>query len=667
MSAPPGWRQHAVVVVVLTALVAAAYGNSLQGGFPYDNRSQILDDVRLQAVTADNVRRLFTEDLWWPRAVSGLYRPITKVTFLANYAVLGNGDRPLGYHLVNLALHLLNAVLVYRLALDIGMPLMPASWTAAFFATHPIATEAVTNLVGRADLLAALVVLGGLLLYRRLQTRPSAARLIALGASAAFGVLAKENAAILPGMMLLADVTFRRRPIVSGYAAVALPIIAVWLWRAHLYADLPAVDLPFVDNPIVAVDFWTQRLTALDVLARYFGLLVWPATLACDYAYRQITPASWTDPLSLGGLALAAGLVALAVRMRRRRPVVAFLIGFFFVALLPTSNLIFPIGSIMAERFLYLPLVGFAGGLAITIPLVLRWPRLAAVVSTCIVLAYCGRTAVRNRDWQDSLTLWSSAVAAVPQSFRAHQSLSLALFHGRNDLEGAIAEGERAREILAGLPPEQTDSTTLYELGRFYALKAERTGGSERTQWYTRAAEVLGEATKANRTRSALVRARAEADGRRPQDIADFGNSRIFYHYGLVLMALGRPREAIEPLRWACHLTPDQAVPYSALARAQLLAREPEAAALVLLEALEIEPGNANTLALFAQAVRAIPEAACALRSANGRLALDPSCPWLATQTCRARRTLAAELRAAQASARADALTAAAGSCSDSP
>lgn len=666
MGAPPGWRQHAVVVVVLTALVAAAYGNSLQGGFPYDNRAQILNDVRVQAVTVENLRRLFTEDLWWPSAVSGLYRPVTKVTFLANYAVLGNGDRPLGYHLVNLALHLLNAVLVYRLALDIGMPLMPAFWTAAFFATHPVATEAVTNLVGRADLLAALVVLGGLLLYRRLQTRPSVVGPVALGASAAFGVLAKENAAILPGMMLLSDVTFRRRPIVSGYAAVALPLIAVWLWRAHLYANIPAVDLPFVDNPIVAVDFWTHRLTALDVLARYFALLVWPATLACDYAYRQITPVSWTAPLSLGGLALAAVLVALAVRMRRRRPVVTFLIGFFCVALLPTSNLLFPIGSIMAERFLYLPLVGFAGGIAVAIPLVLRWPRLAAVASSCIVLAYCGRTAVRNRDWQDSLHLWSSAVAAVPQSFRAHQSLALALFHGNDDLEGAITEGERARAILAGLPPEHTDPTTLYELGRFYALKAQR-ASNERTLWYTRAAEVLGEAVNANRVRSAVLRARAEADGRRPQDVPDVGDSRIFYHFALALMALGRPHEAIPPLRWACHLTLDEVVPYNALGRAHLQAGEPEPAALVLLEALEIEPGNTETLALFVHAVRAIPEAGCALRNADGRLALDRSCPWLATQTCRARRTLAAELRAAQATARADALTAEAGSCGESP
>ena len=665
MGAKLGWRRHAVVIVLLATLVAAAYGNSLQGGFPYDNRFQILEDLRLRAVTAENLRRLFTEDLWWPRAVGGAYRPLTKVTFLANYAAFGNGERPLGYHLVNLGLHLTNALLVYGLALDIGMPFMAAFWTAALFVSHPVATEAVTNLVGRADLLAALAVLAGLLLYRRLQRQPSAARLAALGAIVAFGVLAKENAAILPGMMLLADIVFRRRPVVRAYVAVALPLIALWLWRARLYANLPLVEIPFVDNPIVAADFWTGRLTAFKVLGKYCALLFWPATLACDYAYRQIALARWTDPLALGGLALVAVLVALAVGTRRRRPAVTFLVGFFFVALLPTSNLLFAIGSIMAERFLYLPLVGFAGGIAIAVPLVLRRPRLAAVVSSGIVLAYCGRTALRNRDWQDSLHLWSSAVAAAPESFRAHQSLALALTHGR-DLEGAIAEGERARAILAGLPPEHTDPTTLYELGRLYVFKAER-AGSERTRWYERAAEVLGEAAAANRLRSTLLRARAEAGGRRPEDVRDLGNALIFYHFATALMALGRHREAIEPLRWACHLAPEEVVPYDALGRAHLLAGEPEPAALVLLEATELAPGNAETLGLLAHAVGAIPEASCALQNAGGRLTLDRSCSWLVTHACRARRTLVAELRAAQATARADALAAEDGNCSKTP
>jgi tetratricopeptide (TPR) repeat protein len=665
MREQPGWKQHALVFLLLATLIAAAYGNSLDGGFAYDNRFQILEDSRLRAVTAENVRRLFTEDLWWPRGVSGLYRPVTKVTFLANYALLGNGERALGYHLVNLAIHLLNALLVYRLALDIEMPFMAAFWSAAFFATHPIGTEAVTNLVGRADLLAALAVLGGLLLYRHLQARPHVSRLAALGAMSGFGVLAKENAAILPGMMVLSDVTFRRRPAVKGYVAVALPLLAVWLWRAHLYANMPVVDRPFVDNPLVAADFWTARLTAFNVLARYVFLLVWPATLANDYAYRQIAPASWTDPIALAGLALVATLVVVAVRAQRRAPAVAFLIGFFFVALLPISNLLFPIGSIMAERFLYLPLVGFAAVIALVIPLILRQPRLAAVLSGCIVLAYCGRTALRNRDWEDSLHLWSSAVAAVPESFRAHQSLALALFHG-GDLEAAIAEGERARTILAGLPPDHTDPTTLYELGRFYAAKAEH-AGPDRTSWYERAAEVLGEAATANRVRSAVFRARAEALGRSPDDIVDFGDSRIFYHYAGALSALGRPREAIEPLRWACHLSPDEVVPYNALGRAHLMAGEPEAAALVLLEALDLEPRNSETLGLLAHAMHAIPDAGCTRLIADGRLALDRNCPWLAARACPARRSLVTKLRAAHATARADAIMAEDGNCSDAP
>jgi tetratricopeptide (TPR) repeat protein len=656
VSAQPGWRRHALVVVALAALLAAAYGNSLQDGFPYDNRAQILEDARLRSVTEENLRRLLTEDLWWPRAVSGLYRPVTKLTFLANYAVLGNGERPIGYHLVNLGLHLLNALLVYGLALEIGMPLLAAFWSAALFAAHPVATEAVTNLIGRADLLAALAVLGGLLFYRRLQARPSAWRLVALALLTAFGVLSKENAALLPAIMLLADIAFRRRPVLTAYAAVALPLVAVWLWRAHLYADLPAVDLPFVDNPLVAADFWTVRLTAFKVFAKYVFLLLWPATLSCDYAYRQITPASWNDPLALAGLALVALLVAFAVRTWRGRPAVTFLIGFLLVALLPTSNLLFPIGSIMGERFLYLPLVAFAAGIAIALPLALPQRRLAAVVSAGIVLAYCGRTAIRNRDWQDSLHLWSSTVAAAPESFRGHQSLALARFHAE-DLDGAIAEGERARAILAGLPPEQTDPTTLYELGRYYGAKADR-AGAERTQWYARAADVLGEAAAANRARTAFLRTRAEAEGKRPDDIPDVGNSRIFYHYALALAAIGRPREAIEPLRWACHLSPDDVVPYNALGRAQLLGGQPEPAALALLQGLELEPGNAEALALLAHAVRVIPGADCAIQNANGRLVLNPNCPWVAAHACRARRTLVRELRAARATALAETIAA---------
>src|SRR5262249_41753444 len=154
---------------------------------------------------------------------------------------------------------------------------------------------------------------------------------------------------------------------------------------------------------------------------------------------------------------------------------VAVPIGFFFVALLPTANLLFPIHSIMGERFLYLPLVSFAGGIALAIPFALRRPPLVTALSSAIVLAYFGRTALRNRDWQDSLHLWSSAVAASPESFRPHQSRALALYHS-GDLAGAVAEDERARAILAGLPPEYTDPTTLYELGRFYALEADQAG-----------------------------------------------------------------------------------------------------------------------------------------------------------------------------------------------
>src|SRR5262249_51088822 len=143
--------------------------------------------------------------------------------------------------------------------------------------------------------------------------------------------------------------------------------------RRLIYAGLRPPVFLTVDNPLVAANFWTARLTALHVIARYAWLLAWPAKLSCDYSYDQIPLVGWSRFDAWGhGTALAAlvgiaGMIAVAVRRRRTDRVLAFFIGFLLLTFLPTSNLILLIGSIMAERFLYLPSVGFAACVAILV------------------------------------------------------------------------------------------------------------------------------------------------------------------------------------------------------------------------------------------------------------------------------------------------------------
>jgi len=137
-------------------LAVAVYSNSFRTGFPLDNKALILQDARVHEATRANVDLILDHTYWWPIGESGLYRPVTTLSYLFNYAVLGNADRPVGYHVVNLSLHIVNVLLAFAVMVRLTKQGPVAIATAAMWAVHPLSTEAVTNIVGRADLIAAL-------------------------------------------------------------------------------------------------------------------------------------------------------------------------------------------------------------------------------------------------------------------------------------------------------------------------------------------------------------------------------------------------------------------------------------------------------------------------------------------------------------------------------
>jgi protein O-mannosyl-transferase len=235
----PARRLTAVPILVTVTLLA--YANSFGAGFALDNKALILQDTRVHASTRDNVDLILNHTYWWPIGESGLYRPVTTLSYLFNYAVLGNEDRPAGYHAFNLLLHVVNVILVFANALPIadrGMriadsrrrPAVPnpqsqsqsqsairnpksairnpqsAILIAALWAVHPLSTEAVTNIVGRADLLAAFAVLSGLLMYVKSSEATGARRflwLALLAATTTLGVFAKESAVVIVAVIAL--------------------------------------------------------------------------------------------------------------------------------------------------------------------------------------------------------------------------------------------------------------------------------------------------------------------------------------------------------------------------------------------------------------------------------------------------------------------------------
>jgi hypothetical protein len=454
MKRQPAW----IVPVALCLLVIAVYANGFANGLAGDIRG-LLQDTRVHEISAENLGLIFTHTYWWPYGESGLYRPFTTLSYLFNYAILGGGESPAGYHAVNLLLHCLNVLLVWLLARRLGMDRWPAVFAAAIWAVHPVLTESVTNLAGRPDLLAAACLLSGFLFYLD-------RRWIALAVVTLIGALSKESAVTLLGIVVLYELCFGNwRKLLAPVIAMVIPIqIMLYLRGAALFNSQP-VEFPFWDNPLVGAGFVSARLTALDVLGRYAGLLFWPARLSSDYSWAQIKPAA-----SVLGILVLLAIPALLYMAWRRHRMAFFLLAAALVTMLPSSNLLFPIGTIMAERFLYLPAIAFAVGVA---TLLTRVPRFAPAIAAVIVIALSARTIARNSDWRSDLTLGQSAVQSAPESYKSHKLLANALFESHAVIDLVLAEAEKMIAILAPLPPLQNNADSWRRAANWYLAKGD--------------------------------------------------------------------------------------------------------------------------------------------------------------------------------------------------
>jgi tetratricopeptide (TPR) repeat protein len=497
-------RRTLIAASVLCLLSLLAYANSFTAGFPLDNKGLIPDDTRIRDLTSRNLDLIVHHTYWWPVGESGLYRPFTTFSYLFNYAILGNAANPAGYHWINLLLHAGNVILLWTLARRFTREFWPPFWIAAVWAVHPVLTESVTNIVGRADLLAGIALLGGLLLYldQRLWT------IAPLFVLTLVGVFSKESAVTVAGVILLYELAFpspgiRRR--LPRMLAVLVPIVLMLIQRAAVLAASAPTQFPFTDNPLVAAPFWPARFTALTVIARYLVLLLWAATLSCDYSYAQIPVATGT-PLEWLAAAIAI-LTVIAILLLYRWNRAAFFAGASaLLVFLPTSNLLFPFGAIMAERFLYLPSIAIA---ALIVGLAYRLPKYAPGLLCLIVAAFGLRTFARNADWQDDLSLSASAVQTAPRSFKSHLLRANALLASNPshaNIDAVIDESGKALAILDPLPdrlnvydPYQRAAEYHFMRGDLHRRRAP--DGSwivppESTADWNRALQLLGRAEK---------------------------------------------------------------------------------------------------------------------------------------------------------------------------
>ncbi len=446
------------------------YANSLHNGFVLDDRTLVERNPMIR--TLGRIPLLFRSDYWEPHLESGLYRPIVMTTYALNVA-LGRRN-PMGYHLVNIGLHAGVSVLVWLLCLRLWRDPLLAGAAAFLFAALAIHTEVVANVVGRAELLAALFFLLALLAYvgaGRTRDGPSVGLYAASLGTYFLGLLTKESVVTLLGVLAIYDfvhgdakaqrliprsweIIRQRWRVYGGYVLVTLVYLAV---RSAALGGTKFLPPPIqLDNPLVTLDLPWRLLNAMQVLLRYIGLLFFPVHLSYDYSYNAIPlVTSLAEPRAWVVLGLSAGLIWLVIWSFRAWRELFFALGFYLITYSPVSNTLVIIGTIMGERLAYVPSVGFC----LALVLVLRnlcarlptAPKTARAVFLGVLALIVGlnsvRTVVRNPDWKSVESLFLHDLEIMPGSAKVLNNAASMYWGKRKEHAKAIELYKRSIAI----------------------------------------------------------------------------------------------------------------------------------------------------------------------------------------------------------------------------
>ncbi len=575
--APPaaaarGASPLAWIPVVIAVLVSA---NTIPGDFVFDDELICEQDEGLKSFS---LARIFADDYWGTHRVSANYRPLTLLTYALNLAV---SESPWGFHLVNVVLSAAVAGLAFVVLRRLTGDARIAAICASLYAVLPIHVEAVANVVGRAELLAAAAVLGAwaLALDRDGKFRSDRRAALAVGVVTFAGLLAKENTAVVCGVLVATAFILRQRIPWSSGGAAALAV-GVYFALRWLVIDETSGRPSLVDNSLAWESEPIRALNAISLLGRYFIQSVAPLNFSADYSYNQIPVRALSDVrLWLAAVGtIGAGALVAAVSWRRV-PLVACAAAFYFIAFSPTANVFFPIGTIYGERLAFLPSFALAIGVA-GIGSRLAASRSASrgyfAVLAVLCIVYGVQTVARNAHWSDRESLYLAMPEEAPESTRSQlKAAQTTLRRAIDTLNGKRSGPESAEQLFKRAEAGIRRSLAIYpEHGRAMATLGELYVRSRRPALaidaLTKAIELLA---RTKIPEPAVFRLRAEANlhsGKPAESIADVDRyvamrrqlgapPDAFSHHwrGLSLAYQKRTKEALAEFERALALEPE--------------------------------------------------------------------------------------------------------------
>jgi len=411
-------KKHQFLFVLCLSLIVsfALFGNAIKGDFVFDDNAVVKNRGDLKDIS--NIFNLFVSPYHQNMPLTGLYRPFTMATYALNHAIFGT--EPKNFHVTNIIIHAINSFLVFWFVSYFLKSSKLAYLSFALFLIHPLHTEAVTWIVGRAELLAFMWGLIAIYFYlKKDRILSSVAFLLALWS--------KESAVVLLPLVVYLDYNFQDTPpmkaiLRASYLLGAIGVYSIfryWTLGSHFFGDATTT---IVENQIKFLGFGAKIATALKVFFMYLVKLIWPAHLSADYSYNTIQNVSniFTSPQSLIGCLVLAGLIYLAVSRKTRKTAVGLGAITFLIPYLMISNLIFSIGTVMGERLMYFSSLGFVIIIAFLINRLLESSRnfryAGYAIIILIVSLFSARIVIRNRDWKDTPTLFYATLKEAPNS-----------------------------------------------------------------------------------------------------------------------------------------------------------------------------------------------------------------------------------------------------------
>lgn len=599
----------------LVLAIVAAYGGGLSHPFIFDDTGAIVLNPQIRSLSPAVALAPPPET-----PVGG--RPLVNLSFAINYA-LGGLDVE-GYHVINIALHIVSALLLFGL---VRRTVTHASVTplafavALIWAVHPLNSEAVNYLTQRTELMMAACYL--LTLY-------AAARgwtAVAIAACAA-GMASKESMVSAPLMVMAFDRVYRYGSFGAAFRerrTLYLGLIATWTVLALLMWTVPRTS--GAGFATTHVSTWTYLLNQSEMIVRYLRLAVWPDALVLYYGWA--TPATlaefWPYVLAVTALVIAS------VVWLFRAAAWGFLAVWVFVTLAPTSSFV-PIASeVGAERRMYLPLIGLVALAVIGCARLAERRRIqGATVVVLVVAAALGyRTVTRTAEYATPLGMAQTVLERWPTP-SAHYMVGTELITAQRHAESV----PHLRQAAAAIPPAR------FNLGSALLATGQTADGITELETFLRAESALVSSRDARlllarayaetgRAQDAVAMAQQVLD-RTPDDYAAHGlmaealvgmgrYTEAVSHYeaylrsqkddgaawtgmGIALMSGGRPGEGVAAFRQAVAAAPNHAGYRMNLARALIDTGQPAAAVEHARAAVQLTQGDPAALELLNRA-----------------------------------------------------------------